>query len=196
MSEVAIGPVGQVRPVRVLADLLAGSKVREVLLVLGGAALVGAVAQVSIPVPGSPVPITGQTFAVLLVGAGLGARRAAASLGLYLVAGLAGVPWFAGGASGVHLPTLGYLVGFLLAAPLVGRLAASGADRHVLRTLGLMVAGNVAIYLVGVPWLASAIHVSLAKAVMLGLVPFLIGDAIKALLAAGLLPGTWRLVNR
>ncbi|WP_040908719.1 biotin transporter BioY, partial [Streptomyces griseoflavus] len=99
----------------VLADLIPASRVRDAALVLGGAALTGLAAQIAVPVPGSPVPVTGQTFAALLVGTTLGARRGFASLAVYALAGMAGVPWFAEGASGMGMPSFGYIVGMLLA---------------------------------------------------------------------------------
>lgn len=194
MTISAVSPAAP-RP-RVLADVLPGSRVRDVALVLGGAAFVGVAAQISVPLPFTPVPVTGQTFAVLLAGTALGWRRGLASMLLYLAAGAAGVPWFAGGSSGWGGASFGYVVGFVAAAMVVGRLANAGADRTPVRTLGLMALGNATIYLFGVPWLAATVHVGLAKAVALGVVPFLIGDAVKALLAAGLLPGAWRLVRR
>lgn len=184
----------------VLADLLPGRAAlhgRSAALVLGGAALTGLAAQVSIPVPGSPVPVTGQTFAVLLVGAALGPWRAAASMALYLVAGFAGVPWFAGGATGsIHAPTLGYLVGFILAGAVVGRCAELGADRSPWKTALTMVLGNLVVYAVGVTWLALSLHASAGTALSLGLRPFLLGDALKIALASGLLPGAWKLLDR
>lgn len=184
------------RPAGVLADLWPRSVGRDVALVVSGAALVGIAAQVAVPVPGSPVPITGQTFAVLLVGAALGPARGAAGMLGYVVAGSAGLPWFAGGAAGIPAATFGYLLGFVAAAALVGRLAARGADRRPWRTLGMMAAGNALIYLVGVPWLMVAADLELSRALALGLVAYLPGDAVKALLAAGLLPTAWRLLDR
>ncbi|MGK5496444.1 biotin transporter BioY [Streptomyces sp. URMC 125] len=190
-----------VRPGAVLADVLPAStaaraRVRDAALVLGGAALTGVAAQLAVPVPGSPVPVTGQTFAALLVGAGLGARRALASLGLYAAAGVAGMPWFAEGGSGAAMPSFGYILGMLLAAVVVGALARRGGDRGVLRTAGTMAAGTAVIYAVGVPYLALATGMSLGQAAAAGLVPFLIGDALKAALAMGALPAAWRLVGR
>ncbi|MEU1280493.1 biotin transporter BioY [Streptomyces sp. NPDC005805] len=185
-------------PVRsglVLADLVPASRVRDVALVVGGAVLTGLAAQVSLPVPGSPVPVSGQTFAALLVGTALGARRGFLSLGLYAVAGVAGVPWFAQGASGYGMPSFGYILGMLLAATVVGALARRGADRTVLRTAGSMVLGSAIIYAVGVPYLAAATGMSLSEAVAAGLVPFLIGDALKAALAMGALPTAWKLAG-
>ncbi|GAB2730062.1 biotin transporter BioY [Kitasatospora kifunensis] len=185
----------------VLADLLPaadsrlGAALRELTLVAGGAALTGLAAQLSLPVPGSPVPVTGQTFAALLVGTALGARRGAASLALYLLAGASGLPWFAEHSSGWALPTLGYVLGFVLAAALTGLLARRGGDRTPLRVAGVMVLGNLAIYAVGVPYLAASLHVSLAKAADLGLYPYLVGDGLKVLLAMGALPLGWKLLG-
>lgn len=180
----------------VLADVWGRSVTRDAVLVVGAAALVGGAAQIALPVPGSPVPVTGQTFAVLVTAAALGPARGAASMLLYVVAGGLGIPWFANGTSGLGGATVGYLVGFVLAAALVGRLAAAGADRRPWRTLGLMAAGNAVIYLVGVSWLTVSTGVDLPGALAVGLVPFLIGDGLKALLAAGLLPSAWRLRHR
>ena len=180
---------------RTLADVIPGGVARSVALVLGGAAFVGLTAQVVIPLPFSPIPLSLQTFSVLLVGAVLGSRRGVASMGLYLLAGVAGVPWFAAQQSGWAFASFGYIVGFVLAAYLVGRLAERGADRTVLRTAGLMVLGNLAIYAVGVPGLMLFTGMGLGKALLLGVVPFLLGDALKIALAAGLLPATWKLVG-
>jgi biotin transport system substrate-specific component len=116
-------------------------------------------------------------------------------MALYLLAGVAGVPWFASHQSGWNLASFGYIVGFVAAAWLVGRLAERGADRRVLPTIGMMALGNLVIYVFGVAGLMLIANMSLGKAVTLGVVPFLIGDVIKILLAAGLLPGTWKLVN-
>ncbi|MEO3979041.1 biotin transporter BioY [Streptomyces sp. CAU 1734] len=184
------------RPGAVLADLLPVSRTRDIALVTGGAVLTGLAAQLSVPVPGSPVPVSGQTFAALLVGTALGARRGFLSLGLYAVAGMAGMPWFAEGASGWSMPSFGYVLGMLLAATVVGELARRGADRSVPRMAGAMVLGSVIIYAVGVPYLALATGMTLSQAVAAGLVPFLIGDAIKAALAMGALPTAWKLLGR
>ena len=180
---------------RVLADLLPGSLLRDVLLVVGAAALTGLAAQVLIPLPFTPVPITLQTFTVLLSGASLGPVRGTASMMLYLVIGMAGFGWFAEGRSGTAFPSFGYIVGFVVAAALVGALARRGADRGVLGTIGLMVAGNLVIYAIGLPWLMVALGVDLSKGLELGVTPFLIGDALKIALAAGLLPVAWRLAG-
>lgn len=183
------------RPTWVLADLLPGARTRDALLVLGGAGLTGLAAQVSLPLPGTPVPVTGQTFAVLLVGAALGWWRALASMAVYLLVGAVGVPWYANGASGWGGPTFGYVAGFLLAGAIVGWLAGRGGDRTPLRTVLTMALGTLLIYAVGVTWLAHSLHVGPHQAFLLGMRPFLVGDAVKVLLAAGLLPTTWRLVR-
>ncbi|MEU3077485.1 biotin transporter BioY [Streptomyces laurentii] len=189
-------PVSSLRSGTVLADLIPASRVRELALVVGGAALTGIAAQIAVPVPGSPVPVSGQTFAALLVGTALGARRGFLSLGLYAVVGMAGVPWFAEGASGWSMASFGYILGMLLAATVVGSLARRGGDRSVLRTAGTMALGSAIIYAVGVPYLALATGMTLGQAVAAGLVPFLIGDALKAALAMGALPAAWKLVGR
>lgn len=188
MSSISVSP-------RTLGDVIPGGLARSVALVLGGAAFVGLTAQVLVPLPFTPVPLSLQTFSVLLVGAVLGSRRGAASMALYLLAGVAGVPWFSQQQSGWSFPSFGYVVGFIAAAWLVGRLAERGADRQVLRTAGLMVLGNLVIYGFGVTGLVLATGMSPGRALLLGVVPFLIGDAVKIALAAGLLPATWKLVG-
>lgn len=178
---------------RVLADLVPGGLLRDLALVGGTAAFVGASAQVAIPLPFTPVPISLQTFAVLLSAAALGPFRAGSAMLLYLGAGMAGVPWFSDQTSGWGFPSFGYVIGFVLAAVLVGALARRGADRTARGTLGTMILGNLVIYAAGVPYLAVAIGVDLAEAVALGALPFLVGDGLKILLAVGLLPAAWRL---
>ncbi|WIM96338.1 biotin transporter BioY [Actinoplanes oblitus] len=190
------GAVVPGRPTGVLADVWGRSAVRDVVLTVGAAAAVGLAAQLALPVPGSPVPITGQTFAVLLAGAVLGPGRGVAGMVLYAVAGILGVPWFADGGSGWPGATGGYLLGFIVAAALVGRLAALGADRRPGHMIGLMLIGNLLIYLCGVPWLALATTLDVPEAVSQGLFPYLLGDALKMTLAIGLLPGAWLLLDR
>jgi biotin transport system substrate-specific component len=179
----------------VLADLLPGTLVRDILLVAGSAGFVGALAQVSVHLPGTPVPITGQTLGVLVAGAALGWRRAAAGMALYAVAGVAGVPWFAGHTSGYAGASFGYVIGFFLAAALCGALAERRADRSVLRSVPAMLAGEVVIYAAGLTWLALYAHLGPAATLREGLTPFLAGDAVKAAIAAGLLPAAWRLAG-
>ena len=183
-------------PPAVLADAVPGGLVRDVALVGSSALFVGLAAQASIPLPFTPVPLSLQTFAVLLSAAALGPIRGGLGMLLYLLAGMAGMPWFSGGASGWSFPSFGYILGFVLAAVLVGALAARGADRTVLRTAALMVLGNLVVYAAGVPWLMASINAGLAEALALGVAPFLVGDALKVMVAAGLLPATWRMVRR
>ncbi len=189
MSSITLSP-------RTLADVVPGGLVRSIALVIGGAILVGLTAQVTVPLWFTPVPISLVTLSGRLVGAALGSRRGAACLGLYLVAGMVGVPWFAEQRSGWAFASFGYVVGFVLAAWLVGLLAERGADRRFGRSVGLLALGNLAIYACGVPGLMLIAGMSLTKALALGVLPFLLGDAIKILLAAGLLPAAWKLVSR
>lgn len=177
----------------VLADLVPGSVLlRDAHLVVGGAGLTGLCAQISLHTPLSPVPFTLQTLAVLLVGTALGTVRGAAAMLLYLAAGAAGMPWFANHSHGLGGPSFGYVVGFVLAAALVGELARRGNDRGILGTIGLMTLGNAVIYLVGTVWLAMDLHLGTQQAIASGVTPFLITDALKIAVAAGLLPLAWR----
>jgi biotin transport system substrate-specific component len=176
-----------------------GSRLRHVALIVIGAALIFAASRVSIPVPGSPIPITGQTFGVLLVGGALGFRRGLASVALYVLIGLIGLPFFAEGKGGVSVilgARGGYLIGFIVAGSLVGRLAELGWDRRIIGALGAMAIGNVVIYLIGVPWLMAVAHLDLAAGIAQGLTPFLLGDAIKLVLAALAFPAAWWIVGR
>ena len=172
-----------------------GARVRDALLVVGGAMFVGLFAQIAIPVAGSPVPVTGQSFAVLTVGAALGWQRGAASLALYMVAGMAGVPWYADGGSGFGFPSFGYVIGFVFAAALVGALASRGGDRSPLPTIGTMVLGSLVIYAFGLAYLMYDLGIGLEAAWDIGMKNYLLGDALKILLAAGCLPAIWRGVD-
>jgi biotin transport system substrate-specific component len=168
----------------------------DALLVITGSLVVAALAQIRIPLPFTPVPFTGQTLGVLLVAAALGSSRGAASLALYLVEGILGLPVFAGAPLGIARllgPTGGYLVGFIVAAYLVGALAERGMDRDWKRVLGMFAAGMAVIYLFGVAWLSR--FTGLGNALVSGLWPFIPGDIIKAVMAAALLPSAWRWVN-
>jgi biotin transport system substrate-specific component len=154
---------------------------------------------VSIPLGFTPVPVTGQTLAVVLVGASFGPVPGALSLTLYLVAGIAGAPIYADGAHGwgvVASATGGYLIGFVLAAALTGVLAVRRWDRHFRTATSAMLAGNVVVYLFGLPWLAWKLDTDLESTLELGLYPFVIGDLVKLYLAALLLPAAWRVVDR
>ncbi len=160
--------------------------------------IVAASAQVVIPLPFTPVPITGSTFGVLLAAAALGPRRGVISLALYLVLGVVGLPIFQATNSGPGYAlgsTGGYLIGFVVAAWVVGALARRGLDRRPGGTAVAFIVGSLVIYAFGVPWLAFVLKVSLPEAVSLGMLPFLLGDAVKAVLAAGLLPLAWKLAG-
>jgi biotin transport system substrate-specific component len=164
-------------------------------LILGGSLFVALTAQVAIRLPFSPVPVTAQTLAVLLVGALLGSRRGALTMLAYLGQGLMGLPVFAAGAAGPAYalgPTGGYLAGFVAAAYLTGWLAEHGWDRHLGTALLAMLAGNVVIYSLGLPWLS---HYAGAQTLAVGLLPYLAGDALKLALAAAALPAGWRLLR-
>ena len=180
-----------------------GGVAGDALLVVGSTVLLAALAQVSVPLPFTPVPITGQTLGVLLVGALLGSRRGGLAMLTYLGEGLAGLPVFAGGTSAwtpstagvpwIVGPTAGYLLAFPLAAFVVGILAERGWDRHVGSTVAMMAIGNLLIYVVGLAWLGQ--YVGYGRVLGLGLVPYLPGDAVKILIAATVLPGGWRLLH-
>jgi biotin transport system substrate-specific component len=174
----------------------------DALLIVLGSLLVAGLAQISIRLPFTPVPVTGQTLGVLLVGASLGATRGGASLLLYLGEGAAGLPVFAEGRSGldyliladpVHF-TGGYLWGFVAAAFVVGFLAQRGWDRSLGSALGAMFVGEIVIFACGLPWLAAALGISGEKALTFGLYPFVLGECLKLAVAAGVLPGAWKLI--
>jgi biotin transport system substrate-specific component len=195
MSHAAVAAAPQPR---VLADLLTRTRVRDAALVLGAALLTALCAQLSFPFPGSPVPVTGQTFAVLLTGAALGANRGASGQLLYVGLGLIGLPFYADGESGAQVvfgATGGYLVAFPLAAWICGKAAEARYDRSPLKALPVFALGSMVVFCVGVPWLAVAADVSLLKAVELGFVPFIPGGMVKAAAAAGLLPTAWKVLR-
>jgi biotin transport system substrate-specific component len=175
------------------------ARVRDVALVVAGALLIYLTARISFPVPGSPVPSTGQTFGVLLVGGALGFRRGLIGVGLYVLLGVVGLPFFAEGKGGIAIiwgATGGYLIGFAVAGALVGRLAELGWDRRLGGALGAMLLGNIVIYVVGLPWLKVTTGMSVQDTVANGLTPFLFGDALKLALAAVLFPAAWWIVGR
>jgi biotin transport system substrate-specific component len=168
--------------------------IRDGILVIGGALLTALCSQIVIPL--QPVPVTGQTFGVLLVGALLGTRRGAASMLTFIGMGAVGLPVFAGGAAGLSRlagPTAGYLVGFVIAAPLVGFFSRLGWDRRVGSTALAMAIGTAVIYLCGVIWLST--FVGWSQVLATGVAPFLIGDTLKLALAAVALPWAWKLVG-
>jgi biotin transport system substrate-specific component len=172
-------------------------QVTTVALVVSFALLTAVAAQIRIPLPFTPVPITGQTLAVMLSGAVLGASAGAASQALYLLMGLF-LPFYAGGASGWGYATGatgGFLLGFVVAAWVIGQLAERRQDRSVITAIPAFITGTVVIYLLGVPWLANVLGVSWTRAVELGAAPFVLGDLAKVAAAGALLPAAWKLVG-
>lgn len=184
------------------------SRARHIVLIVAGALFMTLAAQVRFPIPGSPVPVTGQTFAVLLVGATLGSRRGLLAAVLYLLVGVLGAPVFANQTGGLATiasqqdgiirlgPTGGYLIGFALATVLVGRLAELGWDRSIVGAVAAMAIGNAVIYVVALPWLALARGLGPTTVLQSGLLPFLLGDLLKLAVAAALLRLGWGLVRR
>jgi biotin transport system substrate-specific component len=168
----------------------------DIALIVGGSLLIGLSAQVAVGLPFSPVPVTGQTFAVLMAGLLLGARRGSLCVLVYLVQGIAGLPVFAAapkaGPAVLLGPTGGYLIGFLAAAYLTGLLAERGWDRHVFTTILAMTVGNAVIYLCGLIWLSMLAGIK--AAVVTGLLPFVAGDILKLALAAAILPTGWKIL--
>lgn len=171
----------------------------DVMLVVLGSAVMAGLAQLSFRLPFTPVPVSGQTLGVLLVAASLGAWRGAAAMLLYLGEGAVGLPVFAEGHSGLvwltSAPTTGFLWGFVVAAAVIGLLAQLGWDRSIGSALGAMLVGEVVVFAFGISWLAHFAGVSAQQALELGLYPFVIGELVKLLIAAGMLPAAWRLVG-
>lgn len=187
--------------------VVARSWASDIALVIAGTALVAVLAQVSIPL--WPVPVTGQTLAVLLVGAGLGAVRGASSLGLYAILGLVGLPIFAPQEDGSHLtglaalsaPSFGYIVGFIASAAIVGWAAERSWDRGWYKPIITFIGGSLVVFAFGLPWLAVSLGQlgvpnDLQSVLVAGFYPFIIGGLIKAAIAAALLPALWAAAER
>ena len=168
----------------------------DIILIFAGSVLIALSAKVQILLPFSPVPITGQTFAVLMIGALLGARRGSLAVIAYIIQGAAGMPVFAfgGGFAVLFGPTGGYLIGFTPAAYLTGRLAEKGWDRWTGTTVLAMILGNAIIYTCGLFWLACLMGFN-SKVPAVGVYPFVFGDLLKIALAAVLLPSGWKLLE-
>ena len=178
--------------------VLPRKRVVTVALVVSFTPFTALAAQFRLNLPFTPVPITGQTFAVLLAGGVLGSRAGAASQALYWLGGLV-FPFYAGGESGWQIATGatgGYLAGFIVAAWIVGSLAERGQDRTIASALPAFLTGTAIIYLFGVPWLAHTVGYSWQEAMADGMVPFIVGDLVKVALAGLLLPGAWHLTGR
>ena len=184
----------------IVDSFISRSLAADILLIASGAVLTAAAAQLTIPM--WPVPITGQTFAVLLTGAALGTARGALSMVLYVLLGAVGLPVFAGAKAGIAMgPTLGYLAGFIAAAAIVGFFAERKIGRTPFAVAIGFIAGNAAIYVFGLPWLSYFLGSvgypnDLAATFAVGLNPFIVGDAVKIALASALLPGAWSLVKQ
>lgn len=182
----------------VLADrVIPRRAATDVLLVAAGVALTALLAQVSVPL--WPVPITGQTLAVLLVGASLGTVRGAVSMIGYAVVGILGLPVFSEASSGTAVllgPTGGYIVGFIASAALVGWLSERAWDRKLVKAAATFLAGTVVTFAFGLPWLAVALRSDLPTTLQFGLYPFILGGLIKAAIAAAVLPAAWRVAAR
>ena len=182
-----------------LADVVSRAPVHDAAVIVGGALLTALLAQVSLSVPGSPVPITGQSLGVILTAAALGPLRGSAALGLYLLLGAVGLPVYADGASGLSRllgATGGFLVGFVPAAFLVGLAARHGLERRPWSAMAVFIGGQLLIFAVGVPWLVLSARLGVSKALDVGFLPFVPGGLIKAAIAAVLVPLAWRFVNR
>lgn len=185
-----------------VADLLRPCEKRlagfyDITLIVGGSLLIGLCAHIKVWLPFSPVPVTGQTFAVLMLGVLLGARRGCLAVLAYIIEGAAGLPVFAAGVGPAALlgPTGGYLFGFIPAAYITGSLAEKGWDRRFGTTVLTMIFGNLAIYSFGLIWLGCLTGFN-AMVLTLGLYPFIIGDSFKIILAAILLPSGWKMLER
>lgn len=172
-------------------------------LIVGFALLTAALAQFELRLGFTPVPITGQTLGVLLAGAALGPALGSSSQLLYWAMGMIGLPFYAGGKSGwtqATGATMGYFVGFIIAAAAVGYLAQRRSDRNFASSLAAMSLGTIVIYACGAGWLAHSLGIPLAtgetNAIALGVTPFLIGDAVKLVIAGALLPASWIMVRR
>jgi biotin transport system substrate-specific component len=173
------------------------SWLRDLILIASGALFVAILAQVKISLPFTPVPLTGQTFAVLLIAAALGSKRGAASMAFYISLGAFGLPVFAGGASGVAYlsgATLGYLIGFVLAAYVIGLFAERGLERSIRTSIIPFFVGTIIIYACGVSWLTILLG-SFSKALAAGFIPFVIGDVLKLAAATLALPAAWKLAK-
>ncbi|MFP7833336.1 biotin transporter BioY [Marisediminicola sp. LYQ134] len=181
-----------------LADrLVTRSRAGDLALIATGAAVTAVAAQIAVPL--WPVPITGQTLAVLLVGSTLGAVRGALSMVLYAVLGIVGLPIFSDGSAGLSIvagPTGGYIIGFVFAAALVGWVAERAGDRRVLGAALSFLGGTVVTFAFGLPWLAASLGLTLEQTLQSGLYPFIIGGLVKSALAAAAIPAVWALLSR
>ena len=175
------------------------SALTQALFVMGGVGFITLMAQVAIPVPGSPVPVTGQTLAVLLIGTTSGARLGVTTFATYLLAGIAGAPVFAGSTHGIEKvigATGGYLVGMLLASLLLGYLADRKADQKFRTSFPALLLGDAVIFFFGLTWLHFSLDLSWSATFAAGLTPFIFGEVLKIAITATSLPLIWRKISR
>ena len=173
------------------------ARLRHILLIATGALFIYLTSKFVIP--RDPIPWTGQTFGVLVVGGALGARRGFAAVALYVLLGLVGLPFFAEGKGGTAVilgASGGYLIGFIVAGAVVGRLAELGWDRHIGGAVAMMLIGSAVIYAIGLPWLAYVLNLSPQDMIAKGLTPFIVWDAAKLAVAAAIFPASWWLIDR
>ena len=175
------------------------SALTEGLFIVGGIGFLSLLAQISIPVPGSPVPVTGQTLGVLLIGTTYGARLGFFTFASYLLAGIAGAPIFAGSSHGIEKltgATGGYLIGMLVASLLLGHLADRKADQKFRTSFPALLLGDLVIFTFGLAWLHASLDMTWAATFKAGLTPFILGEALKIAITATSLPLVWRKISR
>ena len=188
MSTLTVAPAATARGNRVLADRFGGTIVREVALVAAGTIALIVLARVSIPLPFTPVPVSLGTLGALSVGATLGARRGLVSVAAYALLGIAGAPVFTGTNVGWAFASFGYILGYFLVAAIAGLAAQRGADRRVLTMAPTALASIFSVYVLGLAWMIPFAHMTIEQGIMKGFVPFIVGDLVKAAVAAGLFP--------
>ena len=187
MSTLTVAPAAA-RENRVLADRLGGTIAREIALIAAGTLALIVLARISIPLPFTPVPVSLGTLGALSVGTALGARRGLVSVAAYALLGLAGAPVFTGTNIGWAFASFGYILGYFLVAAIAGLAAQRGADRRVLTMAPTALASIFSVYVLGLAWMIPFAHMTLEQGLMKGFVPFIVGDLVKAAVAAGLFP--------
>ena len=191
----AIHPTATLRHALISRNTLSS----QVTLIIGGVLFVAAMAQISIPIPGSPVPVTGQTLATLLLGSAYGAGLGFTTFGAYLAIGAVGLPFFAHGAHGLHVitgATGGYLIGMLFASALTGALAGRRWDQKIATVIPTMILGNIVTFAFGLIWLHHVVGASWSWTFSKGLTPFILGEVLKIAIASTALPTLWRFVTK
>lgn len=175
------------------------SALTQALFIIGGVGFIAALAQISLPIPGSPVPVTGQTLAALLIGTTYGARLGFITFSTYLLVGIAGAPIFAGSTHGIERvtgATGGYLVGMLLASFVLGYLADRKADQSFKTSFPALILGDLIIFTFGLLWLRASLDLSWSATIAAGLTPFILGELLKIAITATSLPLIWRRISR